>query len=60
MPCKLMVQHIDISTTATDRHTGVASLMKIVLFQFSVLELKVIPVPANYILVPVLELELEQ
>ena len=25
---KLMVQHVNISTIATDRHTGVASLMK--------------------------------
>ena len=25
---KLMVEHVDISTIATDRHTGVASLMK--------------------------------
>ena len=25
---KLMAQHVDISTIATDRHTGVASLMK--------------------------------
>ena len=25
---KLMVQHVDISTIATDRHTGIASLMR--------------------------------